>query len=360
MSNGTAQKPNPAADSKAVKEAGAKRGIAYSNLTGLQKAAILMISVGADASASIFQNLNNEEVENLAREVVALQNVGSEAIQKVLEEFQQMAVAREYIAIGGINYAQEILEKALGEEQALDYIKRIERSLQVRGFNVLKDVDINQLLTFIQKEHPQTIAFVLTQLNPVQAASVLADLPPNLQAEVVYRFATMERVTPESIKSVESVLESRVDFTQSVSKIGGVKALAEILNMVGTSTEKSILGNLSENDPELATEVKNLMFVFEDIVLLDDRSVQRVLKELDNKELALALKHTNPEVKRKILSNLSERAAQMVEEEMSYMGPVRLREVEEAQQRIVDILRKLEEAGLIVIVGGDKAEEMVE
>jgi flagellar motor switch protein FliG len=194
----------------------------------------------------------------------------------------------------------------------------------------------------------------------MQAASVLADLPPNLQNEVVYRFATMERVTPETIRSVENVLESRIDFTQGTSKIGGVKSMAEILNLVGTSTEKSILGSLSEQDPELATEIKNLMFVFEDLVLLDDRSVQRVLKEIDNKELALALKHTTPEVKRKILSNLSERAAQMVEEEMSYMGPVRLRDVEVAQQRIVDIIRKLEEEGLVVVIGGERAEEMVE
>jgi flagellar motor switch protein FliG len=159
---------------------------------------------------------------------------------------------------------------------------------------------------------------------------------------------------------VENVLESRIDFTQGTSKIGGVKSMAEILNLVGTSTEKSILGSLSEQDPELATEIKNLMFVFEDLVLLDDRSVQRVLKEIDNKELALALKHTTPEVKRKILSNLSERAAQMVEEEMSYMGPVRLRDVEVAQQRIVDIIRKLEEEGLVVVIGGERAEEMVE
>jgi len=242
----------------------------------------------------------------------------------------------------------------------MELTKRIQRSLQVRGFNVLKDVDPNQLLTFIQKEHPQTIAFVLTQLNSVQAASILSDLPPNLQNEVVYRFATMERVTPDTIRSVETVLESRIDFAAGASKIGGVKTMAEILNLVGTSTEKSILGNLSEQDPELATEIKNLMFVFEDLIFLDDRSIQRVLKEIDNKELALALKHVNAEVKRKILSNLSERAAQMVEEEMNYMGPVRLREVEEAQQRIVDIIRKLEEEGLIVIVGGDKAEEMVE
>jgi len=334
--------------------------ITYESLNGVQKAAILMISIGADASSNIFKNLNQDETENLVREIVGMQNVTSDIISRVLDEFYQLMTARNYLAMGGINYAQEILEKALGEEKSVEFIKRIQRSLQVRGFNVLKDVDANQLLTFIQKEHPQTIAFVLTQLNPVQAASILSDLSPNLQNEVVYRFATMERVSPETIRSVETVLESRVDFSQGASKIGGVKSMAEILNLVGTSTEKSILGNLSEQDPELATEIKNLMFVFEDLIYLDDRSIQRVLKEIDNKELALALKHVNPDVKKKILSNLSERAAQMVEEEMNYMGPVRLKDVEESQQRIVDIIRKLEEEGLIVIVGGDKAEEMVE
>ena len=341
-----------------AEESGSK--LSYENLAGIQKAAILMISIGADASSNIFKNLSADESENLAREIVGVSNVSSETIERVINEFYQLMMARDYLAMGGINYAQEVLEKALGEEKALELTKRIQRSLQVRGFNVLKDVDPNQLLTFIQKEHPQTIAFVLTQLNSVQAASILSDLPPNLQNEVVYRFATMERVTPDTIRSVETVLESRIDFASGASKIGGVKTMAEILNLVGTSTEKSILGNLSEQDPELATEIKNLMFVFEDLVYLDDRSIQRVLKEIDNKELSLALKHVNAEVKRKILSNLSERAAQMVEEEMNYMGPVRLREVEEAQQRIVDIIRKLEEEGLIVIVGGDKAEEMVE
>lgn len=319
-----------------------------------------MMALGTDTSASLFGNLPEEDVESLAGEIVSMKNIDTDTVSQVIMEFHQMMIAQEYVAIGGINYAFEALEKALGAEKAKDIISRVEQALQVKGFNVLKDVDPNQLINFIQKEHPQTIAFVLTQLNPVQAASVLADLPPNLQNEVVYRFATMERVSPETIHSVESVLESRVDFAAGASKIGGVKSVAEILNMVGTTTEKAILGNISEQDPELATEIKNLMFVFEDIVFLDDRSVQKVLREVDNKELSLALKHVNLEVKKKILANLSERAAQMVEEEMSYMGAVRLREVEEAQQRIVDIIRKLEEDGMIVIVGGTKAEEMVD
>ena len=329
-------------------------------LSGKQKAAILLMALGSEASAAMLGSLGEDEIEELAKEIVAARNVKPEIVGQVISEYHQMMIAQEYIASGGINFAFELLEKALGPDKAKDIIGRVEQTLQVRGFNILKDVDPNQLITFIQKEHPQTIAFVLTQLNPVQAATVLGDLPPNLQNEVVFRFATMDRVTPETIRSVESVLESRVDFSAGASKIGGVKAMAEILNLIGTSTEKAILGNISEQDPELATEIKNLMFVFEDVVFLDDRSIQKVLREVDNKELSLALKHTNPEVKQKILSNLSERAAQMVEEEMSYMGPVRLREVEESQQKIVDIIRKMEEDGLITIVGGSKAEEMVD
>jgi flagellar motor switch protein FliG len=201
---------------------------------------------------------------------------------------------------------------------------------------------------------------VLTQLNPIQASSILANLPPELQSEVVYRFANMERVSPETVRSVETVLESRVDFSTTSSKLGGVKSIAEILNLIGQSAERSILTRINEQDPELATEIKNLMFVFEDVVNLDDQSVQRVLKEVDNRELAMALKHVSDEVKKKILANLSERAAQIIDEEIEYMGAVRLREVEEAQQRIVDIIRKLEEDGLVVIVGGSRAEEMVE
>lgn len=329
-------------------------------ITGLRKAAVLLVSLGADESAGIYQNLDENEIERITKEVVTLQNVDSDTAFGVVEEFYQMVRAQEFIAAGGISYAHEVLEKALGEDRALDVIKRIEHLLKVKGFNVLKNVDPNQLLSFIQKEHPQTIAFVLTQLNPIQASSILADLPPDLQSEVVYRFANMERVSPETIRSVETVLESRVDFSQTSSKLGGVKSIAEILNLIGQSAERSILTRINEQDPELATEIKNLMFVFEDIINLDDQSIQRVLKEVDNRELAMALKHVSDDVKKKILSNLSERAAQIIEEEIEYMGAVRLKEVEDAQQRIVDIIRKLEEDGLVVIVGGSRAEEMVE
>jgi flagellar motor switch protein FliG len=329
-------------------------------LTELQKAAVLLISIGSDASSSIYKNLQENEIEKVTKELVTLKNVDSDTAHQVIEEFYQMMSAQDFVAVGGMSYAEEVLNRSIGAEKAVEVLRRIERLMKVKGFNVLKNVDPNQLLAFIQKEHPQTIAFVLTQLNPNQSSAILADLPPDLQADVMLRFANMERVAPETIASVEAVLESRIDFSQSASKLGGVRSAAEILNLIGQSAERSILAKINERAPELATEIKNLMFVFEDIVNLDDRSIQRVLKDADNKELALALKHVSPEVKKRVLANLSERASTMIQEEIEYMGPVRLREVEFAQQKIVDVIRNLEESGQVVIVGGTKAEAMVE
>jgi len=330
-----------------------------SSLTNLQKAAVLMISIGPDASAEFYKRMQQDEIEEITKEMLRLRNVDSALANNVVEEFYHMMSAQEFVAIGGITYAEEVLNKSVGPEKALEIIRRIERLIRVKGFNVLKNVDPNQLLAFMQKEHPQTIAFVLSQLQPQQSAQILADLAPDLQAEVVTRYANMERVAPETISAVEAVLESRVDFTQSTSKLGGVKAAAEILNLIGTSGERTILAKINERSPELATEIKNLMFVFEDIVQLDDRSIQKVLKEVDNKDLALALKHVNPEVKARVLANMSERAAETISEEIEYMGPVRLKEVEVAQQQIVDTIRKLEEQGQVVVVGGSKGEVMV-
>jgi len=329
-------------------------------LNPLQKAAVLLISVGAEASAAIYRTLQDDEIEEITKELVSLRNVDSGTVHDVIEEFYTMMKAQDFIAVSGLSYAEEVLQKSVGQERAMDILRRIERMMKVRGFNILKNVDAHQLLAFIQKEHPQTIAFVLTQLSPSQGSAILGDLPPELQADVMFRYANMERVAPETVASVEAVLESRIDFSQSASKLGGVKAAAEILNMIGQSAQRAILSKINEQAPEMATAIKNLMFVFEDIVNLDDRSIQRVLKEVDNKELALALKHISPDVKKRVISNLSQRAAQMIQEEIDYMGPVRLKDVEEAQQRVVDVIRNLEEAGQVVIIGGSKAEEMVE
>lgn len=329
-------------------------------LANLQKAAVFMISIGPDASAELYKRMQQDEIEEITKEMLRMRNVDSAMANAVVEEFYHMVSAQDFVAVGGIQYAEEVLNKSLGPEKAVEIIRRIERMIRVKGFNVLKNVDPNQLLAFMQKEHPQTIAFVLSQLQPQQSAQILADLSPDLQAEVMMRYANMERVAPETISAVESVLESRVDFSQNSSKLGGVKAAAEILNMIGTSAERSILSKINERSPDLATEMKNLMFVFEDIVQLDDRSIQKVLKEVDNKDLALALKHVSPDVKERVLANMSERAAETIKEEIEYMGPVRLKEVEVAQQQVVDAIRRLEEQGQIVVVSGGKGEVMVE
>ncbi len=330
-----------------------------SQLSGVKKAAIFLVAIGPMASAEIYKHLSEHEVEKLTGEIARLESVPSSMLNAVNQEYHQMIIAQQYIAAGGLSYAQEILEEALGEAKALEIIKRVQMALQVKGFNVLQNVDTNQLLAFLQKEHSQTIALVLTQLNPVQAANVLTELPPNTQVDVMYRLAQMERVSPETIAAVERVLESRIDFTASSSKLGGVKQSADILNLVGQRFEKNILAGIAKENPDLASEIKNLMFVFEDVINLDDRSIQKILREVDNKELAMALKASSEELKAKILANMSRRAAEMIEEELQYMGPVRLREVEEVQQRVIDIIRRLEEDGQIVIGSGSAEDQMV-
>ncbi len=322
-------------------------------ISGKRKAAIFVMALGSEAAAPIYRHLSEEEMEILTAELAQLQNVNASVIRRVVDEFHTMIKAQEYIANGGIDYARQVLEEAVGEDKAHEIVKSVQMSLQVKGFNILQEVDPNQLMAFLQKEHPQTIALVLTQLNPMQAATVLTDLPPPVQVDVINRLARMERVSPETIKAVEKVLESRVDFSQGAHKLGGVKTAAEILNLIGQRYEKHIMNGIAKEDPELATEIKNLMFVFEDIIGLDDRSIQKVLKEVDNKDLAYALKAVSEELKAKILSNMSKRAADIVLEELKYMGPVRLREVEEAQQKIIEIIRRLEEEGQIVMGSAD-------
>ena len=324
-------------------------GVSVQDLDGKQKAALFLMAIGSEASSSLYKYLEEREIEVLTTQVASMQNISSNLLQEIIQEFHTMLQAQQYITSGGIEYARQILEKAVGENRALEIIKKVQMSLQVTGFNILQEVDPNQLMAFLQKEHPQTIALVMTQLNPVQAATVLADLPPILQVEVMNRLAQMERVSPETVKAVEKVLESRIDFSQGGHKLGGVKAAAEILNLVGQRYEKHILNGIAKENPELATEIKNLMFVFEDIITLDDRSIQKILKEVDHKELALALKTASEELKNKIMTNMSKRACDLILEELKFMGPVRLREVEEVQQKVIDIVRRLEDEGQIVI-----------
>ncbi|MBC8478611.1 MAG: flagellar motor switch protein FliG [Candidatus Delongbacteria bacterium] len=328
--------------------------IDYAKLSGMQKAALMMLALGRDASVGLFKKMSDQEVEMLTGEIVKLGYVPSAFTRKVVQEFREMMQAHDYLEEGGFNYAKEILKTAFGDQEALEMLKKVKSALRIRGFNILRDVDANQLLTFLQKEHPQTVALVLTQLSATQAASILQELPEEQQPDIVKRLSRMERVNPEVIRVLENVLESRVDLSRGVSKLGGVKTAAEILNLVGASTEKTVMSELSQTEPLMATEIKNLMFVFEDIIGLDDRSIQKVLKEVDSKELSLALKVCSDELKGKILANMSSRAAEMIEEELEYMPPVRLREVEEVQQKVVDIIRRLEEEGQLVLAKGEE------
>ena len=326
-------------------------------LTGRQKAAILLISLGPDVSASIYKHLSEEDIEKLTLEISNVRQVAAEQKEEVLEEFRQLALAQDYITQGGIAYAKEVLEKALGPDKAMNIINRLTSVLMVRPFDFARKADPMQLLNFIQHEHPQTIALILSYLDPAQAGQILSALPQEMQADVARRIALMDSTSPEIISEVEQILERRLSATvmQDYTQTGGIEAVVEVLNQVDRSTERTILEALEIQDPELAEEIKKRMFVFEDIVTLDNRAIQRVIREVDNNDLMLALKVASDEVKEIVFRNMSTRMAETFKEEMEYMGPVRLRDVEEAQSRIVAIIRRLEEAGEIVIArgGGD-------
>jgi len=327
-------------------------------LTGLQKSAILLIALGPERSATIFKHLKEEEIEELTLEIANTRSVTPQIKDDVIDEFYQVCLAQQYIAEGGINYAKELLEKALGPEKALDVIGKLTASLQVKPFEFIRKTEPSQLLNFIQDEHPQTIALILAYLSPQQAAMIIAALPQERQADVAKRVAMMDRTSPDVIKEVEKILESKLSslVNQDYTIIGGVDQVVEILNTVDRGTEKHIMETLEIEEPELADEIRKKMFVFEDILLLDDRAIQRVLHDVDNNDLALALKGSNEQVQTAIFNNLSKRLAAMIKEDMEFMGPVRMKDVEEAQQKIVNIIRKLEDSAEIVISrgGGDE------
>ena len=324
----------------------------------VKKAATLLITLGPEKSAKIFKHLKEEEIEQLTLEIANTSSVSPQTKEKVLSEFYEICLAQQYIAEGGIGYAKELLEKALGEEKAKDVIGKLTASLQVRPFEFIRKTDPSQLLNFIQDEHPQTIALILSYLPASQASMVVSSLPPEKQADVARRIAQMDRTSPDVIKQVEKVLERKLSslVNQDYTIVGGVDAIVSILNSVDRGTEKHIMETLEVEEPELADEIRKKMFVFEDILSLDDRAIQRVLRDVDNSDLALALKGATEEVQNVILNNLSKRLAVMIKEDMEYMGPVRMKDVEEAQQKIVNIIRKLEDSAEIVIArgGGDE------
>jgi len=326
----------------------------YQDLTGRQKIAVLLIGLGEEAASLILNKLSQEEVEDITVELASMRAVPPELQEPVLDEFYSMLLAQSYISQGGVGYAKTILDKALGEERANEVLGKLSSIIRSTPFDFLKKTDPVQLLSSIQSEHPQTIALILVYLPPDTAAQVMAGLPPEIQIDVTKRIAMMDRTSPEMVREVERVIEQKLSTVLSTefSQVGGVESLVDLLNLVDRATEKSILENLDETDPELAEEIRKKMFVFEDIKMLDDRSIQQVLREVETKDLALALKSATDEVQERIYKNMSQRASATLQEEMDYMGPVRLRDVEDAQQRVVNIIRSLEERGQIIVVRG--------
>ncbi len=331
-------------------------------MTAKQKAAVLVVALGPELSAGVLRHLREEEVEQLTLELASVRHITPEQRQDVLEEFRQLAEAQGYIQQGGIQYAKEVLEKALGPAKAHDIIQRLTASLQVRPFEFARRADPGQLLNFIQNEHPQTIALVMAYLDKQQAAAVLSALPPERQADVARRIAIMDRTSPEVVRELERILERKLSsfMTQGAAVAGGVQQMVDVLNHVDRGTEKAIMERLEAEDPALAEEIRMRMFTFDDIVLLDDRSLQRALREVDlNNDMPMALKLAGEEVKEKIFKNLSQRAVENLKENMEYLGPVRLRDAEEAQQRVVAVIRRLEEQGEIVISRGGEGDVLV-
>ncbi len=329
-------------------------------ISGKQKAALLLIALGPDISSQVFKHLKEDEMEKLTLEIANQRKVTQDQKDKIIGEFHQMCVAKEFITTGGLDYAREILEKALGAEKAVSLINRLTSSLQIRPFDFARKTDPSQLLNFIQNEHPQTLALIIAYLQPDQAAAIISSLPPERQVEVARRIATMDRTSPDVIKDVERILERKLSTmtSQDFTTAGGVDSIVEVLNRVDRATERTIIENLEVQHPELAEEIKKRMFVFEDIVLLDDRSLQLVLRQVESKDLALSLKASSGEVTNKVFRNMSKRAAEMLREEIQYMGPVRIRDVEESQQKIVNVIRSLEESGEIVVSRG-KGDEII-
>lgn len=326
-------------------------------LSGKEKAAILLISLGPEKSAEIFKHLNEEEIEELTLEIANMRKVSPEDKEKTVEDFYQMCLAQEYISEGGINYAKDVLERALGGQKALNIINKLTTSLQVRPFEFIRKADPGQLLNYIQNEHPQTIALVLSYLSPNQSGQILSNLSTKKQAEVAKRIALMDRTSPEIIKEVERILESKFStmVSQDYTSAGGIESIVSILNSVDRGTEKHIMEELELDDAELSEEIRKRMFVFEDIVILDGKSIQRFIREIDNSEWSVALKGASEEVKEVIFTNMSKRLVEIIKEDMEFMGPVRLKDIEESQQNIVNVIRKLEDAGEIITPrGGDE------
>lgn len=332
--------------------------MARNKSNGLKKSAILLMALGPAVSAKILRNFNEADIERISLEIANTTKVEVNTIEEVLEEFLLLSQAQRYMLDGGLDYARNLLEQTLGNQKANEIIKKLKEASQIKPFMFVRKADPKQLTNLIGQEHPQTIALILAYLDPLQASQVLGSLPDEQQPEIARRIALMDRTSPEVLKEVEGVLQERLSSVvqQDFAAAGGIQSLVDILNNVDRGTEKLILEELEKDDPKLVDEIRTLMFIFEDVTALDNASIQRIIREVDQKDLALALKGSSEEVKERIFRNVSKRAAEMLKEDIDFMGPVRLREVEEAQQRIVSVVRKLDETGEIIISrGGEDA-----
>ncbi|NLK00513.1 MAG: flagellar motor switch protein FliG [Clostridia bacterium] len=330
-------------------------------LTGKQKAAVLFISLGPELSSSIMKQLSDEDIESVSYEIANMDVVDAAVQEEVVAEFLEMFEVQHYLLKGGVQYAKQILEKTLGVNKANEYIRKLTAAAKQHPFSGLRKTDPKYLLNFIENEHPQAIALILSYLDPDQSAAVLGALPQEKQANVAKRIATTDTISPEVVKEVESVLEKKLSTISSekFSFAGGIQSVVDILNRVDRGTERTIIETLEQEDPELADDIRDRMFVFEDINTLDDVAIRRTLREVDMKDLSKGLKGASETLLNRILQNMSARAGEMLQEEMDFLGPIRLREVEEAQQSIVQVIRRLDEAGEIIISRGGEDEVVV-
>lgn len=327
----------------------------------IRKAAILLLSLEKPLAAEVLSQMPKDQVERVTMEIARLEDVTKDEQEGVLEEFTRLANSRVQIERGGLEFANDLLEQSLGKDSAGAILETVRQSMNSVPFGFLQKAGADNLLTFIVEEHPQTIALILSHLPAGMAAEVLSGLPSNKQLDVVTRIANMEQTSPEVIQDIEKSLENRMKstFSQQMEKAGGVPMVAQILNVTDRMTNKGILESLEQDDPELVDEIRRLMFVFDDLMKLDDKSIQALLKEVDNSQWALALKGASEEIRQKVLGNLSQRAAELLREEMEYLGPVRLSDVEAMQQQIVDTVRRLEDAGEIQVNSGSDADQFV-
>ena len=325
----------------------------------LQKVAIVMVALGEETTGEVMKHLSDYEVEMITQAIAGLKSIPTGVIDRVLEDFETHLMAGEWVSQGGIDFARAALERAVGPRKAQEILDRV-ASTTTSGFYMLKNVAPDQIAPFISHEHPQTVALILSQLDPPQASGILAGLPERMQSDVAYRIATMENITPNVVKEIEESLESSLrDILGGNQDVGGPKVVADMLNLTGSSTEKNVLDQMDAQDPEVAESVRNLMFVFEDIGKLTDREIQQLMREVDQKDLVTALKAASEEMKEKVLSCVSERVRSFITEEMEFLGPMRLSEVEEVQLRIVQQVRQLEEQGQITVVRGDSEDQFI-